>query len=162
MATSKKITKKPTGFYHPSRTRASSYSDNFFKKFILVIIFSTMLVVIIAVICCFTLNSERRVQNDITKLATEYYEDYFYENLTHSTRFQSTKAFNEVMDKYHTYGLSPIRLSDLLLYDNQKNAKYRDFLTKYCDENLTIIKFYPDSPYGKQDYRTDITYSCNF
>ena len=121
-----------------------------------------MLTIVIAVICAFTLNPQQRVQTDIPKLSSEYYEDYFYKNLTNSPRFQDAKAFNEVMDKYHTYGLPPIKLSDLLLYDNQKNAKHRDFLTKYCDENLTTIKFYPDSPYGKQDYRVDINYACNF
>lgn len=140
----------------------SSSSDTTIKKIILAVIFISMLVVIIAVVCSFVLDPQKRVPEDISKLSAEYYEDYFYENLTHSARFQDDKIFNSVMEKYHTYGLAPIRLSDLLLYDNQKNANYREYLTKYCDENATTIKFYPESPYGKKDYRVDITYACNF
>ena len=155
-------TKKYSKSYHSSRARTSSHSDTFVKKIILGIIFAAMLVVVIAVVCAFLLNPQKRIQAEIPQLAAEYYEDYFYENLTRSPQFKDPNNFNTIMEKYNTYGLPPIRLSDLLLYANEKNADHRDFLTKYCDENSTIIKFFADPPYGKKDYHTDITYACNF
>ena len=66
------------------------------------------------------------------------------------------------MEKYEKHGFSAVSLRQLLLYDNHKNEKYDGELTKYCDKDRTVIKFYPESPYEKTNYRVDYTYSCEF
>ena len=132
------------------------------KKAILLVILGASLVVITGLICASVFNPEALVKSQISALATDYYENYFYNNLQSSENFQQIKDLNTAMEKYHVSGLSPITLNDLLLYDNQKNQRYRDLLTKYCDENSTTIKFYMDPPYDQKSYHTDITYACIF
>ena len=162
MVTSRNKSKKYSTSYHTTRSRVPERQNNFAKKTILIVILVATLTVVTAVICTFFLNPKTRVENEISALAAEYYEDYFYDNLTHSIQFKTNNNLDSTMEKYHKYGLAPITLSDLLLYNNEKNADHRDFLTKYCDENTTYIKFYPFSPYNKQDYRTEIDYACTF
>ena len=111
-----------------------------------------MTIVIIATLCTLFLKPEDLVKNQITSLANDYYENYFYQD----------SITTETMDKYAARGLSPLTLSDLLTYDHQKNAKYTDYLSEYCDTSSTLIKLYPDPPYSRTSYHTEYTYACNF
>lgn len=146
---------KRSSSLHNSRRRASSsHFVSLVKKIIIAIICIVTLIMIILVACIPVLTPEHRVKSTISDLATDYYENYFYENLN----FPS----DTVLEKYRIYGLAPITLRDLLLYDNQKNISHRDSLITYCDENTTTVKFYMDPPYDRTSYHTEYTYSCNF
>ena len=146
--------------YRPKRSSACSAS--FAKKTILIVILIVSFVVIGGIICASFLNNEDLVKSKISSLANDYYENYFYNKLLASEKFQQIKDLDAAMEKYHTNGLSPITLNELFLYDNQKNASSRSYLTKYCDENSTFIKFYMDPPYERKSYHAEITYACNF
>lgn len=153
--------------YHSSHLHNSRYSTKhpsslLAKKIILSVIAIATLIVVFAICCTFFLNPENQIKSRITSIATDYYENYFYDNFANSTEFKQISNPDSVLERYRTSGFAPVALRDLLLYDNQKNIEHRDFLTKYCDENSTIVKFYIDPPYDRTSYHYDITYSCNF
>ena len=154
--------KKYSSSIHNSNRYLPSVSNPKVKKTILLVILIASLVVAFGVIYAIFFNTEKVVKSKISALATDYYENYFYENLVNSDKFKQLKNLDTEMEKYHTNGLAPVTLSNLLLYDTQKNATYRNYLPAYCDENATQITFYMDPPYGRQDYHYDINYSCNF
>ena len=132
------------------------------QKIILGVIAAASLVVVIGIIIALFFNNENMVKSKISALANDYYENYFYKNLTSSEKFKKIKDLDAAMEKYHTNGLSPVTLRNLLLYDDQKNIEFSDYLTKYCDEKATTVKFYMDPPYNQKSYHTEITYACNF
>lgn len=132
------------------------------KKTILIVIALVFIVVITTTVVSFFLTSESRVKQQITDLASDYYENYFYTNLMNSPKYQSLSDQNAVMENYHHYGLSRKTLSDLLLYDNQKNYSYNDFLSKHCDINSTYVRIFPDPPYEKDSYHIEYHYACDF
>ena len=132
------------------------------KKIILTVIALTIIVVIIAIVYPLFFNDECLVKSQISTLATDYYENYFYPNYTSSTSYAQISDLDTAMAKYETYGFAPITLRQLLLYDDQKNTSHAAYLTEHCDENATLIRFYPEAPYSQTSYRTEYTYSCNF
>ena len=128
-----------------------SYRPSQSKKVILSVIILAILIIIATVVSFFLLDNERRVKSQISALATDYYENYFYQDYTGAD-----------LSNYEIHGYAPVTLRQLLLYDHQKNSAYTEFLTNFCDENHTFVRFYPESPYTKTSYRTEYTYSCNF
>ena len=148
--------------YSSKKRRNNKNLINPTKKIILGVIAVASLVVVVGLIVALLFNNENMVKSKISALANDYYENYFYKNLTSSEKFKQIKDLDTAMEKYHTNGLSPVTLRNLLLYDDQKNIEFRDYLTKYCDENATTVKFYMDPPYDQKSYRAEITYACNF
>lgn len=139
---------------HLSRTRTSNNDTSFFvRKITFGIIIIAILYVSIYTICAFFLSPERLTKSQISTLATHYYEDYFYDTLTIDNP--------QVMEEYSTLGFSKISLRQLVLAD-QSHSVDTTYLEKYCDDSSTFVQFFPTSPYGKSDYRTEFTYSCSF
>ena len=126
------------------------------QKLTLAVIILAIFTVIIAVICALIFDTERAVKSTISSLATDYYENYFYENIS-----TGNKDMTKTMEKFADTGFSKVTLRQLLLY-NQQNSNYKDLLLKHCDENTTSVTFYPESPYSKTSYRTEYSYSCSF
>lgn len=139
-----------------SRTRFISNYETPARKAILVIIVIAIFAVIVSLICSFTFNTERTIKSEISNLATGYYEDYLYKSIS-----SSGKDINEVMQKYVDTGFSTIPLRQLILHSPQKSSLENTMLN-YCDENATLIQFFPTEPFGKTDYRVEYTYSCSF
>lgn len=145
-----------------SRLRTNYNQHNYAKTVILTVIFLATLVVVATTIASFFLTKESRIKRQITHLATDYYENYFYTNLTSSPDYKALTNPTSVMENFHTYGLARKTLNDLLLYDNQKNANYADFLSEYCDVNKTYVRIFPDPPYEKNSYHIEYNYACDF
>ena len=146
---------KSSSEIHASRTRFLSSSKTPAQKAIITVIILAMLTVIASLISSFLQSPEHRVKSTIAKLAADYYENYFYPDI-------STNDISSTLSKYTETGFSRTSLRQLLLYDNQKNAEYRDLITKYCDENSTYVQFFPTEPFGNTNYRIEYTYTCNF
>ena len=139
---------------HSSKARFLPSSKTPVQKITLAIIILATLSVLAALICSIIFNPERMVKSTLSRLATEYYEDYFYPHLS------SDPA--QALEKYTNTGLAKVTLRQLLLYDDEKNAEYQSLFDKYCDINNTSVQFFPIAPFGQSDYRIDYTYSCNF
>lgn len=138
---------------------ASISKSHNFPKIILAIIVAAALAAIIAIVCLFLLRPEHQAKLQISALASDYYENFFYETMFESDNFSGDPA--KALQKYESSGLESVTLRQLLLID-QSNTDTSDYLLKYCDENATSVKFFPESPYSRTAYHTDYTYSCNF
>ena len=130
------------------------------QKIIIVIIVSVMAITIGFAIASFFLQPENLTKAKISNLATDYYENYLYENLINSEKFSGN--IDATMSEYRDRGLSIITLRQLLLHDQSKNASLANEIKNYCDEEKTTIKFYPDAPYSRSSYHVDYHYVCNF
>ena len=142
------------------KIRSNPYPRFSLKGVILVDIFLVTIIVIIGTTIALLDTNGVIAQKRISALAADYYENYFYAQLTDPD--DSSANHESTLSQYHERGLSPLTLRDLLLHDGEKYLNTRNYLTKYCDENHTIIKFYPDPPYERKSYHADISYSCNF
>ncbi|MBR2795489.1 hypothetical protein IKE13_00305 [Candidatus Saccharibacteria bacterium] len=127
---------------------------------VLIVIVLSMVAVIAAAICTVFLKPENTVKDKISELSADYYENYLYEKFDFSNL--SPEDYLDFMQKYEKTGLTATTLRQLLLYDHQKNAEFAPLLKKYCDEDTTYIKYYPEHPYSKTSYRVEYTYSCEF
>ena len=148
--------KKHSSNLHSSKQRTLYSRPSRARKIILAIIPLAFITVIVAIFCALFFTPERITKSTISALATDYYENHFYNQLS------LDEASTSDLYKYETYGFAPVTLRQLLLYDNQKNADSAASILKYCDENTTTIRFFLDQPYGKTDYHVDYTYSCSF
>lgn len=111
---------------------------------------------------------EYLVKNEITAIATDYYENYFYNRIldnnfltTDSPDF-SESTMEKIMDKYIDRGFANVSLRQLLLYDNKKHAAATPLLEEYCNLDASSIRIYPEAPFDRQNYRVDYKYSCKF
>ena len=127
------------------------------QKIMITIISFLFTIVILLCISSIFLNPEARVKSKISKLASNYYESYIYENLKNSDK---VKDFEKTIENYKDYGFSNITLRQLIYFDD--NTETINFLKKYCDENKTYVKIYPEPPYSKTSYHIDYHYACEF
>lgn len=140
---------------HASKARfLASRTPNPARKIILTVIISTIAIVAIVLFCVPFFNREHLTKSQISTLAANYYENYFYPNV-----FSGSKDMSEVLGRYADSGLAKVSLRQLILSSNDSSAAN---LRQYCDENSTFVQFYPEDPFNKTSYRTEFTYSCNF
>ena len=144
------------------RSQFAGASASGAKKTVLISIFVMMLVVVIGSLVMYFFTPERQVKTKIEQMTADYFENYFYENMINSSRFQEIEDIDAEMEKFHVEGLQTMSLRDLLYYDNKKNYKDYEFLTRYCDMNNTVMRIYMDPPYERTSYHVDYMYSCNF
>ena len=130
------------------------------QKVVLVIIILSMITVIVSAVCIFLFKPENTVKAKISELSADYYENYLYPSFNFEGL--SSEELSDFMKKYETNGLTAVPLRQLLLYDHQKNADAAPLLKKYCDEDATLIRVYPEPPYSKTSYHIDYIYACEF
>lgn len=159
----KKIVKKPPKITKSRLARSKEFSRKsaiVTRRTILTVIILAMLTVILAVLFGTFQSPERVVKQKIESIAADYYENYFYDkNESYAT---DATAFTNMMQKYVDNGFSKVTLRQLLLFDGRRHAESAAILTTYCDENETSVQFFPEEPFGKTDYRAEVTYSCIF
>lgn len=105
-------------------------------------------------------NPETVARRTLEKMGREYYEDYYYDKFMEAA---SEEVFEEKKEVFAQTGLHPVPLRQLLLYQNEKNAKYRSVFEREgfsCDKNKTSVKIIPKEPFGKADYEIELELSC--
>lgn len=128
------------------------------KNVIITVIILAMMIVILVVLSFVFNNPEHRVKGIINELVADYYENDMYKSIADVNKTDA--KIKSVIEKYKETGFSNVPLRQILLHKN--DAETIEFVTKYCDENKSVIKYYPDEPYGKTNYHTEIYYSCEF
>ena len=131
----------------------------FSRKTSLVVIFVSIFAVTIALLVSLFNTSDRDIKGRIESMAREYYETYYYDHFTSSIPAENISS---ILSKYSERGFAEVKLRQILLYNNGKNAAAADEIGKYCDLNNTSIKFIPDEPFGSTNYHIEYNYSCNF
>lgn len=145
---------------HASKLRVSFHPSPLAKKIILTVIIIVMIIVVGLVTYSFFFTKENQIKWQISKIAADYYEDYYYQNLLDSS--QNTDEIYNYLENHHEKGLPNITLNLLLSYDSQKTVPYENFLNENCDRNTTLVKIYPDPPYSKKSYHIEYAYSCSY
>ncbi|MBQ3263681.1 hypothetical protein IJH06_01015 [Candidatus Saccharibacteria bacterium] len=154
---------------HVSKTRVRSSrlarskdfsrkSYHILRRVIFVVIILAMLIVILATLLSHFSDPERLVKTRIEDIAADYYENYFYTKIESYT----SQPTEKILESYKDKGTQKYSLDYLLLFDGERHSDSAAVLTKYCDENDTYVKYFPVEPYGKTDYRAEITYACIF
>ncbi len=163
MAYSKKKSPKRTRYTRSEKFSRESHKIS--RRVILVVIGLSGLTVILAALAQIILTPENTVKSKVEAMTRDYYENYFYESILASNRAADNNLqtpINEIMSRYVEPGFAKVPLRQLLLYDGQKYAGATATLDTYCDLDRTYIKIYPEAPFGKNDYRVDYHYSCDF
>lgn len=148
---------------HQPRTRfAIFHPSTIAGKIIFATIVIAILAVIVALVCSILFTPERITKSYLDTLASDYYEQYYYEQFSNSDRFKSLTDLNSVMSKYTESGFANTSLRQLILRDATATKPLADYILKYCDEQSTYVTFYPEPPYDRTSYHAEFTYSCDF
>ncbi|MBR2709149.1 hypothetical protein IKE98_02385 [Candidatus Saccharibacteria bacterium] len=131
------------------------------KKISIIIIVSAMLLVVVALIIPLIFSEENLTKQKLDSMAEDYYKNHLYSDFINSGKFDS-ENLEETMQIYAERGFSHVFLRQILLHEAYRDTEDAKFLREACDENKTIIQFFPDAPYTKESFHTKITYSCNF
>lgn len=147
------VSKMPVKISERALSRSRSYKAYRFSKnsILTIIIFATLIVVGFSIFNLIA-TPEFLVKRRIENIASDYYENYFYDSVPE----------HEALDLYKDTGLARVSLRQLLLYSDKKHATSLEFFEKYCNLDSTYIKIYPESPYERENYHVDYAYSCNF
>ena len=130
------------------------------QKTIIGVIICAFVVIIVALVSSFVYTPEKIVKSKIENMARNYYENYYYSGLEDAKG--NTDEVKTVLKKYKDTGLSVVMLRQLIFHDLGNNLEDSKFITQYCDENKTSVKYFPEEPYEKSSYRIEYIYSCDF
>lgn len=103
---------------------------------------------------------EYATDREMNMLAKDYYENYFYDMFVNNL---GDNSLTKAMGQYDEKGMDPVKLRQLLLFDNGRHADSREIFSSKsypCDTNLSYVKYHPFAPYGKTDYTYEIKMSC--
>lgn len=140
------------------------------KNVILTVIALAMLTMILFTIYNLIATPEFLIKREIENITTDYYENYFYSQILENNSIDPNEtnpaiiepAMKSVMPRYAEPGFARLTLRQLLLYDNKKHYSSINYLSEYCDLDQTLIKIYPEEPFGRKNYRVDYSYYCKF
>ncbi|MBQ9017126.1 hypothetical protein IJ103_02695 [Candidatus Saccharibacteria bacterium] len=126
------------------------------KRTVVVCVIICISLVVVNAVASAYFNPKTSVERELSALAEEYYEDYLYERLV------GDRTGDEVakeLKNYREVGVTNTYLRQLLLYDSGRRKAAAGYFEN-CNRNETYVKYYPDPPYGKQDYHFDIKLAC--
>lgn len=134
------------------------------RNFSLVAIAVCTIAIVGSLLANFLLEPERLAQKEMQKIATDYYENYFYPDfIANNTGDSATADLELAFSAYTEKGFPEVRLRQLLLHNGGKNSASKAYLDAphyTCDENATSVVYTPRAPYGPKDYTTTYNYSC--
>ena len=127
--------------------------------FVIANILVILLIIIVAV--SFWLNyyfsPKVTATRELPNIAKDYYENYYYPKLSESSDGSNV----DLLKKYSEKGLPPIKLRQLLLYEDGKYSNYSStFDSVGCNQNTSTITFTPSSPYNNTDYTIKYKLHC--
>ncbi len=146
---------------YAKKSKQKNKKSSPFKIATILIICIAMIAVAIAIAIPLVFNEENLTKQKLNTLAEDYYKNHLYENFINSEKFDKNNL-EESMKLYSERGFSHILLRQILLHEAYRDSDDAKYLREVCDENKTIIQFFPEPPYAKESFRTEITYSCNF
>ncbi|HIT21652.1 MAG TPA: hypothetical protein IAB56_01590 [Candidatus Scybalousia intestinigallinarum] len=126
-----------------------------------------ILIVIVIIIAIFSFNSdkgntpEEKTENYLEKTVRGFYEDYYYEQLV---KLQENEMIDgdvaTFLSNFTTEGI-PVSINVMINNKYIGESEIEEHIGEYrCDYDNTIVRIYPTSPYGKQDYTLKTTLDC--
>lgn len=132
------------------------------QRIILIGVIISVVIVVISLFTYFFFNPEAVAKRDVAYLAKDYYETYFYDNFASTIKSGQYKV---TFEKYKKTGFAAVPLRRLLSFDNNRNKDYARSFTgdSYnCDLETSKIIFYPEEPYGRNNYRVEYNLDCHY
>lgn len=149
--------------YQKSRRRAKK-PERSFSDVARVVAIATVIISALTLAVNIAMNEffreDRVAERALAALAKDYYENYYFDRFS-----ESTSDLSDAFEKYSTIGFPSVSLRQLLLVDNRRFAPYAYSFknSRYaCNQELTTVKIYPKSPYGKTDYDIKLNLSCSW
>ncbi len=128
------------------------------KKILVMILMVATLSVATALSVQAIFDPQRQAERKLDELATEYYSTYLYPRL-----LGTNQNAEQVLSELEQPGTAMTYLRQILLYNNQahrEDAVYFSNARYSCDTNHTGVRFYPEPPYGPEDFHTEVFWEC--
>ncbi len=110
-------------------------------------------------------SNESRLESDLTTLGRDFYQNYYYNQLT--TAYEDEKLTN-FLAKYKETGIK-VNLDNLSRYPSETldnaaltSAFKNSHTNQECDKSSTKVTIYPESPFGRENFRIESELSCGF
>ncbi|MDD3340738.1 MAG: hypothetical protein PHN72_00850 [Bacilli bacterium] len=122
-------------------------------------------VILILLVCYFAFfrkrSNEKQLTDSLNEMGKTFYENFYYEQIG-----SSAEEKKNLLSKFTTVGIK-VDLDNLGRYNNGEFAKdiekFKNELTsEKCNKTNTKVVIYPQSPYGKTDYKTEAKLDCGF
>ena len=163
--------KKPKKTKEPKAPKISSFKNPFKGKYRIPSFIALGVIAAAVVGCgvffliCLLSSNEGQLKSDLERLGRDFYETYYYEQI--SKAYEGDKLEN-FLSKYDSAGIK-VNLDNLNRYPTttiDNKALIEGFINSKtdepCDPTATKVSIYPEKPYGKSDYRLEISLSCGF
>jgi cytochrome oxidase assembly protein ShyY1 len=147
------------------KEKKAKKSNIFTKKNICIGVAAIAVVAIVVVLVIVLNNPQKKLEKYMKQLGKVYYEDVYYSS------FEKDNERSEFLAKYTTLGIKT-DLSNLVRAVASKNglptseeilAKFVNKKTgKECNRSTTKVFFYPEEPYGKNNYRIEVQVECGY
>lgn len=105
---------------------------------------------------------EDKLSKNLTDMGKEFYTEFYYVEISKN---KSTTEVAENLEKFKDIGIK-INLDNLSRY---KDGKFKDMVAEFknekgtaCNVNNTRAIIYPESPYGKNNYKIEVELDCGF
>lgn len=132
------------------------------KKKIGIIAGAAVVVIGIVVALIFILggNNEKKLNANLTTLGKQFYEEFYYPSQEKSQENVKdfVKKFEKTGIKVNLENIAKISKVDKELVDSMINKKTK----KKCDAKNSYVIIYPEKPYGKTNYKIEVTLDCGF
>lgn len=140
------------------RIKKAKFTMTMEKKILVVILAVASLSVVTALSVQAIFDPQRQAEHKIDELAKEYYSTYLYPRL-----LGTNQNAEEALSGLTKSGVATTYLRQILLYNNQAHRNETVFFSnaRYsCNTNRTGVRFYPEAPYGPEDFRTEVFWEC--
>lgn len=130
----------------------------FKNKILRVFLVAILVVIIIILVSLFIFkNREASLDEKLEDLGRTWYETYYWENIASTNEKRA-----DALMKYQNIGVT-IDLSNLSKYPFSE-GKIEEFINdktkEACDLNNTKVRIIPESPFGKENYKIEVTLDC--
>ena len=128
---------------------------------VIIIAICAVVVIAIGIVLKFINSDEKKITNSIKTMGESFYTEYYYPSLS---KDRDKKELEKILSNFKDKGIK-INLKNLAIYNNGKYKKEIDSFKnkdKKCNQTGTKVIIYPNSPYGKNDYKIDVELDCGF
>lgn len=132
----------------------------------LIIIIGVVVLIVVAIVLATvfgkgTGNQERVLNAKLKELGTNFYENFYYDQLG-----ESQEEREETLKKFSDKGIK-IDLDNLIRLNSDNSEDLKSiFVNKKtgssCDAKSTKVIIYPKENYGKKDYKIETVLECGF
>lgn len=117
-------------------------------------------VLLIGIIFIPNSKASSNLENQLLDLSVVFYKEYYYKQLANAYDNEKLIAF---LDHYSEMGIK-VNLANLKEYAAFKDD-YQKLVNDFdpnnnCNSKDTYVIFYPITPYGEDDYKTEVILDC--